>query len=227
MMELLGKEQYNKVKKWMDEPLAFAANHVPTFVQFGMELTSLYQSIAKPVGKIVKSAGNVAHAQKSLAAAKTAAANAKNPGLFRRFYNVGYQWYYKAPPVDTSAAQVMKAKETLENANKSLVSAQNATLTVDRALEVGAIGAIIATTVELSINTYRWSKGDIVAKEWFRKFGQCILRNSAVWVTTAATSAYATGSMGAAIGTALGGPLGTAIGSGTGMLTGMIIGFMT
>eukprot|EP00484_Ammonia_sp_Unknown_P008801 CAMPEP_0197079758 /NCGR_PEP_ID=MMETSP1384-20130603/213787_1 /TAXON_ID=29189 /ORGANISM="Ammonia sp." /LENGTH=357 /DNA_ID=CAMNT_0042518637 /DNA_START=40 /DNA_END=1113 /DNA_ORIENTATION=+ len=138
------------------------------------------------------------------------------------------RWNQVAPYLENTAmggatsigALVLYSELTTHFASKVVAEASSKAVqafATKNVLKTGAIGMVVVTIAELTMNAYRWHSGEISGKEWFRLAGKAIARNVA-----ACGGICAGAKLGAAAGTAFCPGVGTAVG----LIAGVVFGYL-
>eukprot|EP01083_Nonionella_stella_P035959 98094_1 len=219
LVALIGVKHYNQIKKYIEKPLCLIGSNLSMSIQLGCELQSFFQSVHQAV--LTHEAAQSA----TLAAQNALEVYNETPDMV---WSAWQMWLHN-PDKERVLQNLVDAQANELQTFKKARDAMNGTVSIDKALKVGAVGMAIATTIEMGIHAYRWNSGQISGKEWFKLLGRSLVRNSAAMVGTAVggqCGAVLGCKIGVSVGSAINPGLGTAVGAGVGILCGIFFGYL-
>eukprot|EP01084_Bolivina_argentea_P266386 451809_1 len=227
LIALIGVKKYNQIKTYIEKPIVLVSSNLPMAIQLGYELQEFFKSVQEAV-MAHKAAQNATTAASHALTAYDEAPEIIWQRWFTWDYNV--EWDYILNPEKANLKSNLELATAVEaDRLKKANDALNGTVSIKKAMKVGAIGMAIATTIEMGIHAYRWKTGQISGKEWCRLLGRSLVKNTASMVGTAVGGqggAILGCKLGVSIGTAINPVLGTMVGGVVGVVGGILFGYL-
>jgi len=224
LLALIGVERYNKIKVFVEKPISLIGTNLPMAYMLVTELHSVF----KGVSTAIEATQSANKAVSVASAASNSFSSAADGWSVSRLGGIYTEWVQN--PEKQSLYEAMQTARTVKL--EKVIEAKdaiNSTINIKNALKAGAVGMVIATSIEMSIHSYRWTTGQISGKQWVRLFGRCICRNSGSLIGSAVGAqcgAMWGAQIGSSIGTTITPGVGTAIGGTIGIFSGIFFGYL-